>query len=129
MNILNAKKSKVDNRDFIYEELIKNFNTDILPRIVDYRNELQPIRNQGDQGTCYAQAAACMKEWQEYKDYGLNEYLSPQFFYNNRDYWNNGVIPFEKITKITQYCWWHAPWHVFPVNNDKSCFILFFTKI
>ena len=25
-----------------------------------------------------------MKEWQEKTDYGLDEYLSPQFFYNNR---------------------------------------------
>ena len=25
-----------------------------------------------------------MKEWQEKRDYGLDEYLSPQFFYNNR---------------------------------------------
>ena len=25
------------------------------------------------------------------KDYGLDEYLSPQFFYNNRNYWNNNI--------------------------------------
>ena len=62
-----------------------------LPNIVDYRNELQPVRNQGNQGTCYAQSAACMKEWQEKKDYNLNEYLSPQFFYNNRDYMNDDI--------------------------------------
>jgi hypothetical protein len=87
-NIYNAKKSEKDNRDFIYEDFIK-FKLNELPSIVDYRNQLLPVRNQGDQGTCYAQSAACMKEWQEYQDYKLNEYLSPQFFYNNRDYMND----------------------------------------
>ena len=43
------------------------------------------------QGTCFAQSAACMKEWQEKRDIGLNEYLSPQFFYNQRNYWNNNI--------------------------------------
>ena len=82
MKIYNAKKSIKDERDFIYEDFIK-FNYNELPLVVDYRNELQPVRNQGDQGTCYAQSAACMKEWQEYRDYKLYEYLSPQFLYNN----------------------------------------------
>ena len=51
---------------------------------LDLRKDLQPIRDQGSQGTCYAQSAACAKEWQEKKDYNLDEHLSPQFFYNNR---------------------------------------------
>tara|TARA_Y100000389_G_scaffold201835_1_gene245514 strand:+ start:12036 stop:13043 length:1008 start_codon:yes stop_codon:yes gene_type:complete len=80
---LNAIKSSFDNRDYIYK------NTDVLPKTLDYRPTLMPIRNQGAQGTCYAQSAACMKEWQEKMDYGFSEYFSPQFFYNNRDYWNN----------------------------------------
>ena len=84
----NAKISNLDSRDFIYEDF-KKIKKNYLPKIIDYRNELLPVRNQGDQGTCYAQAAACMKEWQEKKDYELNEYLSPQFFYNNRDYMND----------------------------------------
>lgn len=87
-NIYNAKKSEKDERDFIYEDFIK-IKLNELPSVVDYRNQLLPVRNQGDQGTCYAQSAACMKEWQEYQDYKLDEYLSPQFFYNNRDYMND----------------------------------------
>ena len=83
---LNANKSLDDNRDWLYQ----NKNSNILPSIIDFRPQLQPVRNQGTQGTCYAQSAACMKELQELNDYGLDEYLSPQFFYNNRDYWNNG---------------------------------------
>ena len=85
-HILNLKKSEEDTRDWNFEKLMKS---DDLPLWCDHRNKLQPVRNQGNQGTCYAQSAACMKEWQENRDYGLDEYLSPQFFYNNRNYWNN----------------------------------------
>ena len=77
--ICNVKKSPRDKRDFILKTSNKK-----IPEELDLRIDLQPIRNQGKQGTCYAQATACMKEWQEKKDNGFNEYLSPQFFYNNR---------------------------------------------
>ena len=56
-----------------------------LPKIIDYRKDLLPVRDQGNQGSCFAMAASCMKEWQEKQDYNLNEYLSPQFLYNQRD--------------------------------------------
>ena len=85
--ILNVKQSPFDGRDYIYSS---SDNIE-LPKVLDYRKDLMPVRNQGSQGTCYAQSAACMKEWQEKKDYGFNEYFSPQFFYNNRDYWNNTI--------------------------------------
>jgi len=77
---VNFKRSINDDRDYVFS------NDDIinLPNILDYRNKLMPIRDQGSQGTCYAQSASCMKEWQENKDYNFNEYFSPQFFYNNR---------------------------------------------
>ena len=84
----NLKKSEFDIRDYIFKgqqtkEILKieSFN---IPQSLDYRKDLMPIRNQGSQGTCYAQSAACMKEWQERKDIGFNKYFSPQFFYNNR---------------------------------------------
>ena len=78
--ILNVIKSPIDNRDW----LIGNKLNIVVPQLLDYRYLLQPIRDQGSQGTCYAQSAACAKEWQENKDYGFNNYLSPQFFYNHR---------------------------------------------
>ena len=31
-----------------------------------------------------------MKEWQESRDTGFKGYMSPQFIYNHRVYWNNG---------------------------------------
>jgi len=84
--ILNVYKSPLDNRDIIYDISLSN-NIDKTIIALDLRNKLFPIRNQGSQGTCYAQAAACMKELQEKNNYGLTEYLSPQFFYNNRENW------------------------------------------
>jgi len=75
---LNVSPSPTDERDFIFS------SSKEYPEELDYRDELQPIRNQGDQGSCWAQSACCMKEWQERRESGLNEYLSPQFFYNNR---------------------------------------------
>lgn len=87
--VLNVKKSERDERDYILEILVGVNNLNKSSSICDYRNDLLEVRDQGSQGTCYAQSAACMKEWQEKKDYGLNEYLSPQFFYNNRNYWND----------------------------------------
>ena len=82
--ILNLKQSPDDGRDFIF----KNENIDTFkntfPVELDLRNDLMPVRNQGSQGTCYAQSAACMKEWQEKHNYDNNDYFSPQFFYNLR---------------------------------------------
>ena len=77
--ICNALVSPEDKRDYIFVG-----SSDYIPDTLDYRSELQPIRNQGNQGTCYAQSAACIKEWQEFRDYGFKGQFSPQFFYNNR---------------------------------------------
>ena len=84
---LNLEPSSTDERDHIY----RNNKESEVPKTLDYRKSLMPVRNQGTQGTCYAQSAACMKEWQEKQDYGFDQYFSPQFFYNNRDYWNNDI--------------------------------------
>ena len=80
--ICNIKKSPIDHRDYIF--IGNNNNKEKLPEELDYTSDLQPIRNQGKQGSCYAQCVACVKEWQENRDYGFNEYFSPQFFYNCR---------------------------------------------
>ena len=88
---LNVSPSPKDKRDFIFS------SSKEYPEELDYRDELLPIRNQGDQGTCWAQCACCMKEWQERRESGLNEYLSPQFFLNVSFFINNSpriVIPF-----------------------------------
>ena len=84
---LPISRSLDDDRDWSYSE--KLALSDNIPIVLDYRDKLTPIRNQGSQGTCAAQTAACMKEYQELLDNGFNEYMSPQFIYNHRVYWNN----------------------------------------
>ena len=54
MYSLNAKRSTTDKRDYIYDVLAK---ATILPNACNYIPGLQRVRNQGKQGTCYAQAA------------------------------------------------------------------------
>jgi hypothetical protein len=89
MVVLSLKKSPEDSRDYHFVNF--KVSNQKYPNTLDFRSVLKPIRNQGQQGTCAAQAAACMKEYQEKIDHDFNGYMSPQFVYNFRDYWNNGV--------------------------------------
>lgn len=88
--ICNFKKSPLDKRDYIFH------SKGDFPDTLDYRPQLQKIRNQGGQGTCYAQSAACMKEWQE----KIDEYFSPQFFYNNRENDNDDGMYGRDVMKL-----------------------------
>jgi len=81
--VLNIEPSPKDDRDFLVSKVYAS--SVVIPGIVDHRRKLLDIRNQGNQGTCAAQSAACMKEWQEGRDIGLQSHLSPQFVYNNRE--------------------------------------------
>jgi len=79
-----ALRSPHDTRDLVAEHIYPKSRDLALPEELDLRKDLQPIRDQGQQGSCVAQACACMKEWHEKKQVGLNQYMSPQFIYNNR---------------------------------------------
>lgn len=87
----NLQKSSVDPKDFMLESIYPN--PVALPEIWDLRKEMQPIRDQGQQGTCSAQTAAAMKEWQEKIDVKFNAYMSPQFIYNLRSGGEEGMTP------------------------------------
>jgi C1A family cysteine protease len=82
--ILGAIRSTPDLRDRVAENIFPAARNLNLPETLDLRNRLLPIRNQGQQGTCVAQTGACMKEWQESLEIGLDEHLSPQYIYNLR---------------------------------------------
>ena len=76
---LNLQKCDPDPRDYVYD------NELMTPRAVTYMCEgLSPVRNQGSQGTCAAQVACCMKEYQERRNVNFIGYFSPQFLYNIR---------------------------------------------
>lgn len=61
MYSLNIKKSPVDERDFIVETIHLQESTQ-LPDVIDLRQDLQPIRNQGELSTCAGHTAAAIKE-------------------------------------------------------------------
>jgi len=78
----NLEKSPTDPRDFMLEAIYPNIV--VLPETYDMRSQLQTVRDQGQQGTCSAQTAGAIKEWQEKIDVQFDEYMSPQFVYNLR---------------------------------------------
>jgi C1A family cysteine protease len=82
--MLNIKKSPVDERDYVAETIFSSAPVE-LPKAHDMREDLPDVRNQGSQGSCAGMTSACMKEWQENKDVGFKDYMSPQFVYNNRN--------------------------------------------
>lgn len=88
----NILKSPIDNRDYLLESI---YPVQVaLPEVWDMRPDLPPVKDQGTQGTCSAQTAACMKEWQERKDLGISEPFSPQFVYNLRqNQGSEGMFP------------------------------------
>jgi C1A family cysteine protease len=81
----NLEKSPHDPRDFMLESIYPVEVEVELPEVWDLRPQMQPIRDQGNQGTCSAQTAAAMKEWQELVDVDYKSYFSPQFVYNLRE--------------------------------------------
>lgn len=96
---LTLERSPVDERDWRAEAI---FEKVAIPDILDYRKELQRIRDQGPYGTCAAQSGACMKEWQEWKDYKFDEYMSPQFIYNSRENQKSSGMYSRDLMKILQ---------------------------
>jgi len=95
----NLIKSPKDDRDW---KLYATYNNIIIPDLVDHRKDLLSIRDQGEQGSCVAMAGSCMKEWQEKKDYGLIEHMSPQFIYNNRENQDSEGMFLRDLLKILQ---------------------------
>jgi C1A family cysteine protease len=81
---LNTVKSPEDLRDFIAENLLPDTNIS-LPDTYDLRPQLVAVKDQGQTGTCSAQTASCMKEWQERKESGFTDAMSAFFIYNNKD--------------------------------------------
>jgi len=89
MRDITLVESPSDSRDYVAESI---FPVNLkLPRSLDLRKKLPPVRDQGNQGTCAAQSAACMKEYQERLDIGFKSWMSPQFVYNFRSNDGSGM--------------------------------------
>lgn len=84
--LLNMVKSPIDKLDYRAETI---YSDDVpIPKTLDLRMFLQPVTNQGSQGTCSAQVAACIQEYQARKELNLtgdDDKFSPQFVYNLRE--------------------------------------------
>ena len=52
---LNLTPSPQDNRDFVFKTQEMSYSIS-YPEELDLRDELMPVRDQGSQGTCYAQS-------------------------------------------------------------------------
>ena len=110
---LDVLPSPIDPRDYkaetIYPRLVK------VPASLDHRSVLQPVRDQGTQGSCVAQVGACMKEWQENKDIDFNQYMSPQFIYNSRSTDGSGMYPRDLMNILRNLG--SAPESMFPYGH------------
>jgi C1A family cysteine protease len=82
----------------------KSLTAEDTPETLDMRPDLPPVRDQGQQGSCVAQAGVAMKEWQERKDIGYQGRLSPQFIYNLRsNYPNEGMYVVDLMRILTKW--------------------------
>lgn len=97
VRILDVVPSPEDTRDWSAEGLLAVAK---FPPTLDLRGYCQPVRDQGAQGACAAMAGSAMKEAQEYKDYQLREYLSPQYIYNMRDNKTSSGMYMRNLMKI-----------------------------
>ena len=112
----NLQKSPVDPKDFMLESIYPD--SVVLPKVWDLRKDMQPIRDQGQQGTCSAQTAAAMKEWQEKVDIKFGAYMSPQFVYNLRTGGGEGMTP--KDTMEILYKIGIVPESIYPYETIKK---------
>lgn len=100
--IFKEQLSPFDEQDFIVEGIL-NPQFD-FPETLDYRTELPPAWDQGMEGACSAFAAAGMKQWQEFKDYGLLDELSKSFVYNLRSNKPSpGMFPRDTMSILQKY--------------------------
>lgn len=94
---LNVRKSPPDVRDWKVGAIFPRVT---LPEEVDYRPALFPIRDQGSSDQCAAFAGSAMKEWQERVELNIDEYMSPQFIYTNREDPNSAGMYMRDLMKI-----------------------------
>jgi C1A family cysteine protease len=94
--------SEFDERDYRIESI---YHTPVsFPTEYSLIDKLKPIRDQGMQGSCSAMTAAVIKEYQERKDIGFTEYMSPQFVYNlRRNKPEEGMTPRDTMQILHRY--------------------------
>ena len=66
----------VDTRDFVAQAAAP-----IEERTVSYRDQMKPIRNQGQESTCVGFSSSAVKEYYDNKQRNRSDYFSPRFIY------------------------------------------------
>jgi C1A family cysteine protease len=66
------------------EDIFTTRDINHFPPELDLRDQMLPVRSQGNRPTCVAFTAAAIKEYQERKDCDFKKYLSPEFVYHYR---------------------------------------------
>lgn len=126
-----TKPSPEDKRDWIAESILPAKNEVKTPKTLDLRKDMQPVRSQGSQGSCAAMTAAAVKEYQEKLDVDLDQYMSPQYVYNNRsNYPKSGMYGRDVMKILTEkgccleqdyeYMTIEAPEEIDPVIHKKA---------
>lgn len=117
-----SMKSPHDSSDWIFERLARappNLFLSEFPDEFDLQQYAQPPRNQGRRDTCAGFVAATIKEIQENRDCGFNEWMSPEFIYYHRENKpSDGMYP-RDVFKILQKIG-SVPEVVFPYSSDGN---------
>ncbi len=111
-----------DSRDLIYDDIIAadtNRRTSYsYPS--SFEHDMRKVRDQGSQGSCVGMSLAAMKEKQEQLDIGFNEYMSPQYIYNQRDgYPSSSGMNFREAFDIVK-AGGVVPESYYPYGSTKS---------
>jgi len=77
---LNLKKSEPDSRDIV----LKTVKQVVVPETYDLRKMLFPVANQGNEGSCSAYTAACIKEYHEHLQNRKLIHMSTDYIYSQR---------------------------------------------
>jgi len=94
--VLGCNKDIKDKRDFQIKNIIKSKKlNDInlnIPNVIDYSNEMTPVKNQKRLGSCVGFAITAMKEWQEQKEHNRElkegkKYKRKEKYYNFSEMW------------------------------------------
>jgi len=63
--VSNLKEDPKDERDFLVRSVLNEPPDKLMSSGVEYKDEMSPVKDQGQLGSCVGFAVAAMKEWQE----------------------------------------------------------------
>ena len=90
------RKDPDDKRDYLFTSFVpangKKIASIDIPKYVDYRDEMTPVKFQGNLGSCVAFSVAAIKEWADQKEHNREviagkEYKREEEHYNYSEQW------------------------------------------